>query len=144
MEDKDLKDVCAIERISFPNPWHLNTFRGEIQNDLISFPYVVVHSLLKKVIAYVIYWQIEDEIQINNIAVHPDFRRMGIGEAVLRKILEKVRKGGARSVFLEVRPSNEAAQALYAKLGFKLIGIRKNYYFNPQEDALVLGLDLIQ
>ena len=144
MEEEDIPFVYEIEKLSFPNPWHESTFRGEIQNRHISFPYVIVHSQEKKVIGYIIFWQVKDEVQINNIAIHPDFRRKGLGEAVMRKVLELVRRENAQFVFLEVRPSNAAAFSLYKKLGFKVLGIRKDYYSRPREDALVLGLRLNQ
>ena len=144
MEEGDIPFVYEIEKLSFPNPWHESTFKGEIQNRHISFPYVIVHSQEKKVIGYIIFWQVKDEVQINNIAIHPDFRRKGIGEAVMRKVLDLVRKEEAKFVFLEVRPSNAAAFSLYRKLGFKVLGIRKDYYSRPREDALVLGLRLNQ
>lgn len=142
MEVEDLPSVLAIERVSFPNPWHETTFRGEIQHRPISFPLVIVHSILNKVIGYIIYWQIGDEVQINNIAVHPDFRKMGIGEHVLRQVIEQVRFRGATFIALEVRPSNAGALHLYKKLGFKMLGVRKGYYSNPPEDAFILGLHL--
>jgi len=142
MELRDLSDVLAIENISFPNPWHETTFRGEIQNDGLSYPLVVIHRALDKVIGYIVYWKIREEVQINNIAVHPDFKRMGIGEVVLREVIEEALGEGAHYVSLEVRPSNTAARRLYAKLGFEFIGIRRHYYSNPDEDAIVLGLGL--
>ena len=137
-----MPDVLAIENISFPNPWHETTFRGEIQNNDLSYPLVVIHRNLDKVIGYIVYWKIREEVQINNIAVHPDFKRMGIGEAILRDVIQEARGEGAHYVSLEVRPSNTAARGLYAKLGFELIGIRRNYYSNPDEDAIVLGMSL--
>ncbi len=142
MEVADLTSVLEIERASFPNPWHESTFRGEIYHRSISFPLVVVHATLNKVIGYVIFWQVGEDAQINNIAVHPDFRRLGIGEAVLRQVIEMVRLRGGRLISLEVRPSNTAALNLYRKLGFKMMGVRQGYYTNPAEDAFVLGLHL--
>jgi len=144
MEEEDIPFVYEIERLSFPNPWHESTFLGEIQNQPISFPFVIVHSQQKKVIGYIILWHIRDEVQINNIAIHPDFRRKGIGEAVMRKVLDQMAREKAKFVFLEVRPSNIAAFSLYRKLGFKVLGIRKDYYTHPREDALLLGLHLNQ
>ena len=138
----DLPEVMAIERASFPNPWHETTFRGEIQNEGISFPLVAIEPTERRVVGYIIFWRIQDEIQINNIAVHPDFRGLGIGEAILREVLDKVRAEGAVFASLEVRVSNGPARALYEKLGFEIIGSRKDYYINPAEDALVLGLNL--
>jgi ribosomal-protein-alanine N-acetyltransferase len=142
MEVMDLRSVLEIERLSFPHPWHESTFRGEIQHRPISFPLVVVHTILNRVIGYVIFWLIGEDVQINNIAIHPDFRGMGVGEHVMRQVIEQVRFQGASLITLEVRPSNTAALALYRKLGFKLMGIRKGYYTIPPEDALVLGLHL--
>ena len=140
MEVRDIPAVMEIERQSFPNPWHESTFRGEIQHRPISFPTVVVHNTLNRVIGYVVYWVIADEAQINNIAVHPEFRRMGIGEHVLKHLSRQFSSCGVKIVTREVRPSNTAAQTLYRKLGFKMIGIRRGYYTNPPEDAFVLAL----
>jgi ribosomal-protein-alanine N-acetyltransferase len=142
MEEKDLASVLEIEHLSFPNPWHESTFHGEIQHGPISFPLVIVHETLGRVIGYVIFWVIGEDVQINNIALHPDFRGMGIGERVLRSVIEEVKSRGARLITLEVRPSNTAAVSLYRKLGFKMMGIRKGYYTVPPEDAIVLGLHL--
>lgn len=143
MKEDDIFEVHAIERASFPNPWHLTTFRGEIHNRPISSPSVIVHRLERKIIGYVIYWHIQDEIQVSNIAVHPDFRRMGVGESVLRQVLSQLKKEGAKYVSLEVRPSNMAAIKLYNKLGFDILGIRKDYYRNPPEHAVVMAKYLV-
>ena len=142
MAAADLPEVMAIEQASFPNPWHEVTFRGEIQNEGISFPLVAVERMKKTVVGYVIYWRIQDEIQINNIAVRPDFRGLGIGEAIMRDVLDRERAAGAVLASLEVRVSNAPARSLYEKLGFEAIGLRKDYYSNPTEDALILGLNL--
>ncbi len=142
MEVADLPAVMEIENRSFPNPWHESTFRGEIQHRPISFPLVIVNTVLHRVVGYIIFWLIGDEAQINNIAIHPDFRRLGIGELVLRQVIDQLRASGAKLVTLEVRPSNTGAQALYRKLGFRMIGLRKGYYTNPPEDAFLLALQL--
>jgi len=142
MEEKDLPSVLEIERLSFPNPWHESTFRGEVQHRPISFPIVIVHETLGRVIGYIIYWVIGEDVQVNNIAIHPEFRRMGIGERALKQVIEEVRFRGTRLITLEVRPTNTAAMTLYRKLGFRMMGIRKGYYTMPPEDAVVLGLHL--
>ena len=139
MKEEDLPFVLEIEHLSFPNPWREMTFRGEIHNDPISFPFVIVHKLQRKIVGYIIFWCIKDRAQINNIAVHPDFRRMGIAEAVMLQVLDQIRMAGTKFVALEVRPSNIAARSLYRKLGFDILGIRENYYHDPQEDAFVMG-----
>jgi len=142
MKVADVPAVRAIEIASFPNPWSDGTFRGEIQNTSISFPLVVVDPAGGDIIGYIIYWHIRDDVQINSIAVRPDLRGKGIGEAVLRHVMDDVRKKGASFISLEVRQSNVRAQALYQKLGFKIIGVRKGYYTKPDEDALVMGMTL--
>jgi [ribosomal protein S18]-alanine N-acetyltransferase len=142
MEERDLSSVLAIEKRSFPNPWHESTFRGEIQHLPISFPLVIVHATLDKVIGYIVFWLIGEEVQINNVAVHPDFRRLGIAEQVLRQVIEQARWKGVNFIALEVRPSNRGALGLYKKIGFRMLGVRKKYYTNPAEDAFVLGLHI--
>ncbi|MBP1660699.1 MAG: RimI3 [Candidatus Aminicenantes bacterium] len=142
MKDADLPAVREIESLSFSNPWSDATFRGEIQNKGISFPMIIVRPQDGRVVGYIMYWQIRDEVQINNVAVHPDFRGKGIGEAAMRLVLKEVREKGATFATLEVRVSNAAAVRLYEKMGFKILGTRKGYYTNPVEDAYVMGLVL--
>jgi ribosomal-protein-alanine N-acetyltransferase len=144
MKEEDLPPVRAIEDLSFSNPWSDNTFLGEIQNTSISFPLVVVQKPGERVIGYIVYWHVREDVQVNNIAVHPDFRGQGIGEALMRHIIDRVRKNGATFLTLEVRPSNTAAVTLYKKLGFEILGTRKNYYTNPDEDAHLMGFVLDQ
>lgn len=139
MEEKDLVHVLEIEKLSFPNPWREMTFRGEMYNKPISFSFVIVHKSKRLIIGYIIFWCIKNRAQINNIAIHPDFRCMGIAETVIRQVLDQIRVVGAEYVTLEVRPSNMAARSLYNKLGFDVLGIKDNYYNDPREDALVMG-----
>jgi len=144
MVEIDLPSVMEIENISYPNPWHLSSFKGEIDNRPISNPYVVIYRPLEKIIGYIIYWHIRNEVQISNIAISPDYRQMGVGEGVLRKVLVEMRHKEAEFVFLEVRPSNLTARCLYEKMGFTILGLRKGYYRNPSEDAIVMGKSLSQ
>jgi len=142
MREEDLPAVRAIEALSFSNPWSDNTFRGEIQNTSVSFPMVVVRRPGEEVVAYIIYWQIRDDVQVNNVAVHPDYRCLGLGEALMRYAIARVRESGATFMTLEVRQSNAPALTLYNKLGFEVMGTRKNYYTKPDEDAFVMALVL--
>ncbi len=142
MGEDDIPSILEIEKVSFANPWRDSTFSGEIVNTSVSFPYVIVHSIFERNIGYIIYWKIQEEVQISNFAIHPDFRRKGIGEAVMRRIIQMIRRDGGEYIFLEVRPSNLAARALYKKLGFKVLGSRKDYYQTPLEDALIMGKPL--
>ncbi len=144
MEEEDISAVLEIENLSYPNPWREMTFRGELYNRPVSFPFVMVHKYQRKVIGYVIFWCIKERAMINNIAVHPDFRRMGVAEAVMRQVLDQIKKAGANLVTLEVRPSNVAARSLYKKLDFEVLGVRENYYHDPPEDALIMGKFLSQ
>ena len=139
MEGKDLDEVLRIENTSFPNPWRKSTFQGEIGNCGVSFPLVIKHRDLEKVMGYIIYWQILNEAQISNFAVHPELRRMGIGESVMHIVMDLMYQRGVQYVILEVRLSNRAARSLYQKFGFKVWGRRKKYYRDPEEDALVMG-----
>ncbi len=142
MREEDLPEVLAIERICFSNPWSRETFQGEIQNRAISFPLVVIHREEKRIVGYVVFWQVGDEAQINNVAVHPDYRGRGYGELAMRYVLERLRENRVHFVSLEVRVSNQPAISLYRKLGFTILGVRKNYYTRPDEDAYVMGLML--
>ncbi|MFC2157368.1 ribosomal protein S18-alanine N-acetyltransferase [Acidobacteriota bacterium] len=142
MTKTDIPEVLEIERLSFPNPWRQSVFEGEVDNAPISHPIVVIHSRLKKIIGYIIYWQIKEEIQISNICIHPDFRRLGIGEMILKDLIAGAKENGGEYIILEVRPSNTTAKKLYEKLGFQNVGIRHDYYMNPQEDADILALKL--
>lgn len=142
MAEEDIPSILEIENVSFQNPWRASTFSGEIANRGISYPYVIVHRNFERVIGYIIYWKIQEEVQICNFAIHPDFRKKGIGEAVIRSVIKAIQRDGGVYVFLEVRPSNLAARNLYKKLGFKILGTRKDYYQTPLEDALIMGRPL--
>lgn len=139
MQEEDIPFVLEIENLSFSIPWHEAAFRGEIGNFPFSMPFAIVHKAQKKVIGYIILWNLREEVQISNFAVHPSHRRMKIGERVLRRVLTEIQKQGAKYVFLEVRPSNAAARSLYGKLGFRVVKSRKDYYSLPTEDALIMG-----
>ncbi len=144
MREEDLTAVRAIEAVSFSNPWSDNTFRGEIQNMPISFPMVVVRRPGDEVVGYIVFWMIRDDVQVNNVAVRPDCRGLGLGDAMMRYAIAKVRDAGAAFMTLEVRQSNTPAVTLYRKLGFEIMGSRKNYYTKPDEDAYVMALVLVQ
>ncbi|MBP8601509.1 MAG: ribosomal protein S18-alanine N-acetyltransferase [Candidatus Saccharicenans sp.] len=142
MRPEDLREVLAIEKLCFSNPWSYDVFLGEIQNKALSFPIVVINLEERKIIGYIIFWLIGDEAQINNVAIHPDYQGKGYGELTLRYVIERLGENKAQLVTLEVRTSNRPAISLYRKLGFDIFGIRKNYYTNPVEDAYLMGLIL--
>lgn len=142
MEEDDIPSVLEIENVSFQNPWRASTFSGEIANRGISYPYVIVHRIFERIIGYIIYWKVQEEVQISNFAIHPDFRGKGIGETVMRRVIKAIQSDGGVYIFLEVRPSNLAARSIYKKLGFQVLGTRKGYYHTPVEDALIMGRSL--
>jgi len=129
----DIAQVLRIERTSFSSPWSKESFEAELKK-AIGFSTVAV--IRKKIVGYVMGWHIGDEIHIANIAVHPEWRRQGIGEKLIQKALTN--QDGVACARLEVRRSNRAALALYQKLGFVQVGIRKNYYAQEGEDAVLM------
>lgn len=139
MRVEDLERVLEIERASFPNPWSRNAFLYEIESN-VSYPWVI--EMDGKIVGYSVHWLILDEAHLSNIAIDPSVRRRGIGRFVLEKVIESVKKMGAKFLTLEVRVSNTSAISLYTKMNFKVVGIRKNYYANPVEDAFIMMKNL--
>ncbi|MNM53205.1 Protease synthase and sporulation negative regulatory protein PAI 1 [compost metagenome] len=135
MTSEHLVDICEISIFSFPIPWSYDSFKRELKNKLASYLVVIMDN---RVIAYGGIWVILEEAHITNIAVHPDYRCKGIGETLLNALLDKAYARGAKEITLEVRVSNLPAQWLYKKLGFSEEGIRKNYYEDNKEDALIM------
>jgi len=136
MRQSDLDSVMNIEKASFPTPWSRNAFLSEIYEN--SRACYLVARQNGKVIGYVGIWVILDEGHITNLAVHPDFRRRGVGERLMRAIMDYARSKGAKRITLEVRVSNLGAQKLYEKLGFVSVGIRPGYYHDNGEDAMIM------
>ena len=139
MSAPDLPFVLAIEKRSFTLPWPEASFIGELENVHISYPFVIIQRQQNKVIGYIIFWRLGEEAQLSNFAIHPDYQRRGVGQAVLSKVLAMLSKLKIKHIVLEVRPSNLAARSLYNKFGFKTMGLKKNYYVDPVEDALIMG-----
>ena len=137
----DLDGVLEIDAASFVNPTTRNWYETELSRPDVCFIYVLRLDD-RRVAGYVAFWRVLDEIHINNIAVHPDVRRRGLGGLLLRESLDAARKLGARRATLEVRRSNTPALRLYEKAGFEEAGVRRQYYTQPAEDALVLALRL--
>jgi ribosomal-protein-alanine N-acetyltransferase len=140
MRTGDLDEVVAIERASFTLPWSRGAFLYEMEQNRVARCWVMREDL--RVVGYVCLWEIGDEIHITNVAVHPDWRRRGIGRTLLSHILDDARRRGIRMVALEVRPSNREARPLYESFGFRVVGRRKGYYYDTGEDALVMEASL--
>jgi ribosomal-protein-alanine N-acetyltransferase len=133
----DLDAVLAIETASFTSPWTREMYLAELQNVGVSFCYVA-RDESGRVLGFCSFWRILDELHINNLAVDPLRRRRGIASALLSFVLSEGARLGARRATLEVRRSNDIARHLYERLGFAAAGVRRAYYSNPVEDALVL------
>jgi [ribosomal protein S18]-alanine N-acetyltransferase len=135
----DLPEVLTIEKASFKTPWSETLFYNEIFK-AIAVPRVA--KINEKVVGYLCANVIVDEGHILNLAVHPEYQGHKIASRLIQEVLETMRADNCRSVFLEVRVSNEEAQKMYEKFGFGLLGTRKNYYLSPVEDAVVMVLRL--
>ena len=135
MKSFHVAQIAQLEEICFSDPWSERSIASELDNQL-AFWLVAVEE--GSVAGYIGSQTVMDETDMMNVAVHPDFRRKGIAEALVNSLVEQLRKMGSHCLTLEVRVSNAPAIALYEKLDFTEIGRRKNYYRNPREDALIL------
>jgi ribosomal-protein-alanine N-acetyltransferase len=135
MVEEDLDEVMEIEKVSFPTPWSRESYLAELENETSIYRIVRWQG---KLIGYGGMWLIVDEGHITNIAVHPDYRRLGTGEKLLEELIGLARQYQAMGVTLEVRPSNRAALRLYNKLGFIPAGIRRGYYSDTGEEAIIM------
>ena len=139
----DLDQVEAIDQISFSTPWPKQAFHYELtrnQNAICWVAEWVEPGQQPVVVAAIVVWLILDEAHISTLAVHPEYRRRGIAQQLLAKVLLVCAQTGATQVYLEVRANNHAAQRLYHKFGFVAVGIRKGYYQDTGEDAVLMTL----
>jgi ribosomal-protein-alanine N-acetyltransferase len=138
MTHDDVRDVMAVDRLCFPTPWSENAYRCEMDN--VSACYLVAR-LDGRLIGFAGSWMVMDEMHVTTIGIHPDCRRGGIADRLLAVLLEEGLSRGVRRVSLEVRESNQAAQALYQKHGFTPIARRRGYYSDTGEDAIVMWVE---
>ena len=131
----DISQVAEIERQIFSIPWSEKAFKDSMESDNTIY---IVAKEDNNVAGYAGMYLSFEEGNITNVAVNPSSRRKGIGEKIVRDILNRAYEKGVRDVFLEVRETNSAAIALYEKIGFKEEGIRKNFYEKPKENALIM------
>lgn len=129
--------VAGLEKLCFCDPWSENSVSSELGNPL-SLWLVALDG--ETVAGYVGSQTVCGETDMMNIAVHPDYRRRGIGEKLILSLVEALKEKDSHALTLEVRASNAPARALYEKLGFSQVGLRKNYYRNPKEDACILQI----
>jgi ribosomal-protein-alanine N-acetyltransferase len=144
MSEHDLLEVVEIEEQSGLSRWGWAAYYAELQGGNRDLMLVARPSQSDvdstPIVGYIVARETAGEFHINNFAVRPEFRRRGIGAALLDRVLGEARRRKANAAFLEVRSSNHAAQALYEKSGFKAIATRPNYYSEPREDAVVMTL----
>ena len=135
MNESHVKAVAELEKLCFSDPWSENSVASELQNKLALWLVAEEETALA---GYIGSQTCGEESDVMNVAVHPDFRRRGIAEALVNRLVEELKAIGSQCLTLEVRASNVPAIALYEKMGFAEIGRRKNYYRNPREDALIM------
>ena len=135
MNAAHVPQVAELERICFADPWSEKSVASELDNKWALW---LVALDGDTVVGYIGSQTAVDETDVMNVAVHPDHRRQGIAEALIEKLVQELKARGSHALMLEVRASNAPAIALYEKLGFLQVGLRKNYYRNPKEDALIL------
>jgi [ribosomal protein S18]-alanine N-acetyltransferase len=136
MRVEDIHGVLAIEQMSFPTPWPRDAYQHELRDNRLAC-YLVAREF-HRLVGYAGMWVILDEAHVTTIAVDPLHRRRRIGERLLVALIDEAMRRGARWVTLEVRKSNLGAQSLYRKYGFRDIGLRKGYYSDNREDAIVM------
>ena len=135
MTASHVPQVAELEKMCFHDPWSEASIASELRNPLACWLVAVEDGA---VVGYVGSQTVIDTTDMMNIAVHPDFRRRGIAQMLVEQLVAKLKARQSLRLMLEVRSSNMGAQALYEKMGFTQVGLRKNYYRNPKEDALIL------
>lgn len=145
MSYHDIPTIEELEQLCFAAPWSGDTYRRELaHNKLCSYwvmrPNAQANDDATPILAYGGYWLMGAEAHIMTIATHPDFRRQGLGRRLLEAMIGHARDAGAIEITLEVRAGNHAAQAMYAMMGFVVVGVRKRYYTDNGEDAVLMTL----
>nr|WP_286184001.1 ribosomal protein S18-alanine N-acetyltransferase [Clostridium sp. CCUG 7971] len=139
MTSKDIDGVFEVEKNCFEHYWSKDAFSKELKNDVARY---LVAKIDGKVVGYVGIWFVMDEGHITNVAVHSDYRGRKIGDELVKELVKLCKENNIVSMTLEVRVSNIVAQNLYKKYGFKLAGIRKEYYSDNKEDAMIMWNDV--
>ena len=135
MTAADVADVAALEAVCFSDPWSEASVASELENPLSLW---LVARDAAGLLGYAGSQSVPDESDMMNLAVRPDARRQGVAQALLQALEAALRENGIHSLTLEVRAGNAPAIRLYTQAGFRQVGLRKNYYFHPKEDALIL------
>lgn len=135
---QDIPAVVEIENQCFSLPWSEKSFEDSLSREDTIFLVCEEEVITGYMGIYISF----DEASVTNVAVAPGFRKKGYGEALVVAAKEAAKSVGAESIFLEVRQSNEPALSLYKKLGFEELGIRKNFYEHPVEDAIIMKVGI--
>lgn len=135
MEEGHVPQVAALEKLCFSDPWSEKSVASELSNPLSLWLVALDGDV---VAGYIGSQTVLDETDMMNVAVHPDYRRRGVARMLVGSLVDALVKRGSHRLTLEVRASNEPAKRLYETLGFTQVGLRKNYYRAPREDALIL------
>ncbi|WP_068777526.1 ribosomal protein S18-alanine N-acetyltransferase [Paenibacillus sp. FJAT-26967] len=136
----DIPLICEIEQEAFTTPWSAGAFHNELTSN--HFAHYIVMLVDGVVAGYAGMWLIMDEAHVTNIAISGKYRGRKLGEVLVRQMQHKARSLGAVRMTLEVRASNFIAQRLYDKMGFKYVGVRKGYYTDNNEDAIIMWAEL--
>lgn len=135
LEDRHLSQAAELERLCFTQPWSESSLAILTRQNGVGIAALTDGG---KLVGYCGMLTVLDEGQITNVAVHPEFRRTGIGSALLNRLFEEAKTLGVTQISLEVRESNVAAKELYLRHGFSVAGVRKRFYSHPTEDGLVM------
>jgi len=138
--EEDLPDIYDIETRSFSPHWSYNSLAQEVCHPR-EYSHVLAGKLNGRVVCFTVFWTVVDECHVLNFAVHPDYRRQGIGAAMMDAVLRRMKSLDIRVVTLEVRISNLTARRLYERAGFKPVAIRRGFYQDNGEDAIVMWRD---
>jgi [ribosomal protein S18]-alanine N-acetyltransferase len=139
MKESDLEKVVAMEKEIFSDPWDFNFFDSDLKNE---HSWLIVAEQDGEIVGYGVLYIVADELQIGNFGVGESFRRQGIGKKMMAEIIKIAAERSCDSIYLEVRESNKAAQALYFSFGFEAVGRRIGYYRNPRENAILMAKEL--
>ncbi len=135
MNQSHVEAIAQLEKVCFSDPWSINSITSELNNPLSLWVVAIADNRL---IGYVGSQSVMGWADMMNLAVDPDYRRMGIGENLVEVLVSRLKENQVTCLTLEVRASNTPAIRLYEKIGFTEVGIRPNYYHNPKENALIM------
>ena len=140
MNTNDISAVAEIEKQCFSQPWSEKSFSDSILREDTLF--LVCELTDKNIVGYMGMYLSFDEANVTNVAVSPQYRKMGIGEQLVANAKTNAKDASIQTIFLEVRVSNIPAISLYEKMGFQKLGVRKNFYEHPLEDAYIMSCDI--